>query len=266
MIRLTTNSFSWHPTYNKGIGELSAVEICRQAAEVGAEGIEIDPSRVTAAELAEIGLALSGASTGGPLFDEWTEADADQVVEVAAGTKALGGEYVFFTAAPKGGWGREEGVTEDNLKLAGERFNALAARVRAEGVAIGLHNHAAFAKGLAAELALIEEHTDPALVGLYLDVAWAYCGGGDPLAILCEFSDRCMGFHLRNHTADKVPTETLAEGELDVAAIVRAIKGYGHEGWMGLELWHREDVPVTKSMVDCQKESVAFVRELLEEG
>ena len=261
MIRLTTNSFSWSSDWNKTIVPMAAHEICQKARECGADGIEIDPALVTAAELAEIGIALSGASTGGPLFDDWTDAEADKVVATAAGTKALGGEYIFFTAAPKGGWGQEVPVSDDNLKLAGERFNALAARVRVEGVAIGLHNHAATPQGLAAELALIGQHTDPALVGLYLDVAWAFCGDGDPLAILGEFGDRCMGFHLRNHTADKVPTEGLLGGELDIEKVVGAVVGSGYTGWLGLELWHRNDVPTTKGMIECQAEALALLRQ-----
>lgn len=262
MLRFTTNSFSWHPTYSQNMPELSAEEICRQACECGAEGIEIDPSRVTGEQLAAIGLALSGASTGGPLFDEWTAAEADQVVSVAAGVRALGGDYVFFTAAPKGGWGQDVPVSDDNLRLAGERLNALAERLRAEGVAIGLHNHAATPRGLAAELALVAEHTDPSLVGLYLDVAWAFCGGGDPLAIIDELGGRCVGFHLRNHTTAKVPTEGLLDGALDIAAIVARIKAIGYSGWVGLELWHREDVPVARTMVECQREALAYLKRL----
>jgi sugar phosphate isomerase/epimerase len=260
MIRFATNSFSWHPTYNKGIGDLTAEDICRQAFECGAEGIEIEPARVSKAALDEIGIVLSGASTGGPLFDEWTVADADQVVSVAAEARAYGGEYVFFTAAPKGGWGADVPVTPDNLKLAGERFNTLAQRVRAEGVTIGLHNHAATPQGLAAELALLREHTDLALVGLYFDVAWAFTGGGDPLAILGEFGPRCMGFHFRNATADKVPTEGLEGGALDIPALVEGIKAPGYSGWVALELWHRDDVPTTKSMVECQTEALRYLK------
>ena len=263
MIRFSTNSFSWNTTYNVGLPELDGPAICRQAAECGAEGIEIDPSRVTAADLGEIGIALSGASTGGPLFDEWTAADEDKVVAVAAATKALGGDYVFFTAAPKGGWGAHELVTEDNLKLAGERFTALARRVRAEGIAIGLHNHAANPAGFAAELALLRDHVDPALVGLYFDMGWAYCSEAAPAAVMAEFGPRLMGLHFRNHTADRVPTQTLTEGALDLPAIAAAITATGYEGWAALELWHREDVPVSKAMPECQRESLAYMGKLL---
>ena len=263
MIRFSTNSFSWNTTYNEGLPELDGPGICRQAAQCGAEGIEIDPSRVSAADLSAASIALSGASTGGPLFDEWSAADADKVVATAAATRALGGEYVFFTAAPKGGWGAHERVTPDNLKLAGERFSALAARVRAEGVAIGLHNHAANPEGFAAELSLVREHVDPALVGLYFDLGWAYCSDANPLDVLAQFAGRLTGLHFRNHTLDKVPTQTLSEGALDVAAIAEAVRAVGYDGWVALELWHRQDVPVTKSMQECQTESLAYLRRLL---
>lgn len=263
MTRLSTNSFSWNTTYNEGLTELDGPGICQQAAQCGADGIEIDPSHVTGADLAAAKIALSGASTGGPLFDEWGAADEDKVVATAAATRALGGEYVFFTAAPKGGWGAHELVTADNLKLAGERFSALAARVRAEGVAIGLHNHAANPEGLAAELSLVRDHVDPALVGLYLDLGWAYCSDADPAEVLAEFAGRLTGLHFRNHTPDKVPTQTLSEGALDVAGIAAAVRAMGYDGWVALELWHRQDVPVTKTMQECQTESLAYLRKLL---
>lgn len=259
MIRLSTNSFSWHPTYNQGLAELTGAEICREAAACGAAGIELDPARVTAAELREIGIALSGASTGGPLFDAWTEADADKVVATAAAAKALGAEYVFFTAAPKGGWGAHEAVTAADLALAGERLTAVGARVRAEGLALGLHNHAANPEGLAAELALVRDHVDPAVVGLYLDAGWAYCSEGAPAALVAEFGPRCVGFHFRNHTPDKVPTQTVAEGALDLRAFIGAIVATGYRGWAALELWHRQDTPVTRSMADCQRESLTWL-------
>lgn len=264
MIRITTNSFSWNPDYNTTVERnLDGPGICRQAAGCGAQGIEIAPALVTARQLSEIGIALSGASTGGPLFDEWTPRDADKVLEVASGVRKLGGEYVFFTAAPKGGWGADVPVSTENLKVAGERFTQLAERVRAEGIAIGLHNHASTPQGLAAELALLREHVDPAQVGVYLDVAWAFCAGGDPLGLIAEFRGRCVGYHLRNLRADTVPTAGLADGVLDIPAIVRAIVACGHQGWLGLELWHRKDVQSARPMIECQQEAILYLKALL---
>ena len=262
MIRISTNSFSWNTTYNVGLPDLSGPDICREAARCGAAGIEMDPSRVTAEDLRSAGIVLSGASTGGTLFDNWSPDDEDATVAAAA-ARALGGDYVFFTVAPKGGWGSGAEVSPADLRLAGERFNALATRVRAEGIAIGLHNHAASPAGFAAELALVRDWLDPALAGLYFDMGWAYCSDADPLALITEFAPRLMALHFRNHAADGIPTQTLAEGVLDIPAIASALRAADYEGWVALELWHREDVHVTRTMAACQAESVAWLRSLL---
>ena len=63
MIRLSTNSFSWNTTYNKGVDELAPFDLCRQAADCGAEGIDPDRNRdfMSALELGQF-LAEQGAA------------------------------------------------------------------------------------------------------------------------------------------------------------------------------------------------------------
>jgi hypothetical protein len=41
--------------------------------------------------------------------------------------------------------------------------------------------------------------------------------------------------------------------------VIRAIVAIGYDGWVALELWHREDVPVSRTMPECQAEAVADV-------
>ena len=94
-------------------------------------------------------------------------------------------------------------------------------------------------------------------------MGWAYCSDADALAVMTEFGPRLMGLHFRNHAADGIPTQTLAEGVLDIAGIASALRAADHEGWVALELWHRQDVPVTRTMAECQTESVAWLRSLL---
>lgn len=260
-IRLATNSFSWHPQYNKGLRDLTAEQIVAEAAQAGAEGLEIGPERVDAALLGRYGLALSGASTGGDLFGEWTPAETANIVATAQAAAALGADYIFFTCAPKGGWGQPQEATDEELRRVGIRLNDLGRQVRAAGVRFTLHNHAASPAGLEAELRLIREFTEPAWVDLYLDIGWAATAGGNPEALIREFGPRLGGFHLRNQRG-AVPTQTLAEGELDLPAIVAAIHAVGYTGWVSLELWHREDTEVTRSMLECQQESLAYLREL----
>lgn len=260
-LRWATNSFSWHPQYNKVQGEVTPERIVAEAAQAGAEGLEIDPERVSADLLARYGIALSGSSTGGDLFGPWTPADAAGIVATARAAAELGADYIFFTCAPKGGWGQSQEATDEELRRVGSHLNHLGQQVRAVGVRFALHNHAASPVGLEAELRLIREFTDPAWVDLYLDIGWAATAGGDPVTLIQEFGPRLGGFHFRNQRG-AVPTQTLAEGDLDLAAILAAIHAVGYSGWGSLELWHRQDTEVTRSMLECQRESLAYLREL----
>jgi inosose dehydratase len=261
-IRLATNSFSWLAQYNQDQTEKTAERIVAEAAQAGAEGLEIGPERVSTEMLARYGIALSGASTGGDLFGEWTAADTAGIVATARAAAALGADYLFFTCAPKGGWGQQQEATDEDLRRVGSRLDDLGKQVRTVGLRFGLHNHAAFLAGLDAELRLIREFTDPAWVDLYLDLGWAATAGGDPVALIYEFGPRLGGLHFRNQRG-AVPTQTLAEGDLDLPAAVSALRAVGYAGWASLELWHRHDTVVTKSMLECQQESLAYLRELL---
>ena len=59
-----------------------------------------------------------------------------------------------------------------------------------------------------------------------------------------------------------MPTQTLEEGDLDLPGVVAAIQTVGYAGWIGLELWHRQDTLITRSMPECQQESLAYLRKL----
>ena len=265
-IRVATNSFSWHPDYNTSAPPMSDEELVAQAAEAGAEGLEIDPERVSAELLARHGIVLSGASTGGSVFAEWSDEVLEGVRRAAEGVAQLGGYYLFFTTAPLhgwgGGWGEPGELGADVLKLGGERMSDLGRCVAEFGLDFAFHNHAAAPEGLAVELALLHEHTDPAYVKSYLDIGWAYASGGDPVTLIRDLGPRLGGFHLRNQYG-KVPAATLAEGDIDMAAVVAAMKDVGYSGWVALELYHPPETPVTQSMLDYQKESLAYLRGLL---
>jgi len=265
-IRYATNCFAWNTTYNKGIPELTNEEIIARAEQAGADGIEMDPEGVTAEMLARHGMVLAGTSVGGSLFADWSEDIRDEVVSTAAASAELGGYYLFFTTAPllgwDGGWGEAGAATDELLQQAGERLNDMGRRVREFGLDFVFHNHAAVPQGLDAEMRMIKHHTAPECVGLFLDIGWAYAAGGDPVTIIRESGSRIGGFHIRNQ-AGVVPTQTLTEGEIDMAAVAAAIKEIGYDGWVSLELWHCEDTEVTKSMMACHEESLAYLRELL---
>ena len=260
-IRHATNSFSWHPTYNTGVEGLSDGDILRQAAGAGAEAIEIDPARVSRSLLEDIGIELAGVSVGGETYPDWPEKERDRIVATAAKAAELGGSYAFTTTG-RYHWGDPGSVTTESLEISADRINDLGRRVSAEGLQLLVHNHADCPHGHEAEMELLRSYVDPACALALFDIGWAYVPGGDPIALIAELGPRIGGFHFRNHRGS-VPTETLADGDIDMQEVARQIRAISYSGWVSLELWHRKDTLAERPMIDCQRESLALLRELL---
>ena len=67
------------------------------------------------------------------------------------------------------------------------------------------------------------ENTDPALVGLELDVFWAAKAGVDPAAFQKKWKDRSILLHCKDMSADPEPDfAAVGEGVLDFPAIIDA--------------------------------------------
>jgi sugar phosphate isomerase/epimerase len=109
---------------------------------------------------------------------------------------------------------------------------------------------------------LLRRYLHPSCALALFDIGWAHVPGGDPCTLIEELGPRIGGFHFRNHRGS-IPTETLSEGDMDVAAVAQSIKALDYAGWVSLELWHRDDTGATRSMLECQRESMALLRTLL---
>ena len=92
-----------------------------------------------------------------------------------------------------------EAMTLDAWKKNAAELNRVGALAKAAGLALAYHNHPVeFAeydgqRGYDVILA----NTDPALVKLELDVAWAVAGGVDPMALLEKHADRIRLLHVK---------------------------------------------------------------------
>jgi sugar phosphate isomerase/epimerase len=65
--------------------------------------------------------------------------------------------------------------------------------------------------------------TDPKLVRFQLDVGNMLMGGGDPLAFLQQYRNRCWSFHLKNVIADRTKDTELAKGVFDLKSFLAAV-------------------------------------------
>lgn len=92
-----------------------------------------------------------------------------------------------------------EAMTLDAWKKNAAELNRVGALAKAAGLTLAYHNHPVeFAeydgqRGYDVILA----NTDPALVKLELDVAWAVAGGVDPMALLEKHADRIRLLHVK---------------------------------------------------------------------
>jgi sugar phosphate isomerase/epimerase len=133
-----------------------------------------------------------------------------------------------------------QAMTLDAWQRTAALLNRAGAVAAAAGVKVGYHNHVA-------EFALYEgqrgydvllNNTDPAIVKLELDLAWAAAGGEDPLLMIGTHRARICRLHLKDVRTRPRPLEistdfvTVAPGSgvLDWRAILRAARAAGIPG------------------------------------
>jgi inosose dehydratase len=150
---------------------------------------------------------------------------------------------------------------------------------------------AAASRGLVATLhphvgTMVEtgEETDRVLegsrIGLCLDTGHLLIGGGDPVRVALEHPDRVGHVHLKDVRQDLAArvrrgeltyTEAVAQGmyvplgagDVDIAAIVRALEGRGYAGWYVLEQDTILTGPPAETGVDPTSDARASVAHLL---
>jgi sugar phosphate isomerase/epimerase len=141
--------------------------------------------------LDELGLRVAGAHL--PLA-VWEERPA----ETMAGVVALGGEFAVVPWVPE-----ERRASVAAARALAADLNRWAATARDAGVGFAYHHHAFEFEPLPdgdgdTLFDTLVKETDPALVGIEIDVYWAARGGVDPARLLRELHDRVPLVHLKD--------------------------------------------------------------------
>jgi inosose dehydratase len=239
---------------------IPAADLAAAVAGLGYAGIELGPPGYLSAELlATHGLELAGGFA--PLHFADPDAFAadipvwlDPIVEILAATGARGPVVLADAETPErlaaAGRPAEQARTalaRDAFARALERVNAAAERVRAQGVDVVFHHHAATYVETPAEIAAFLDGTD---VGVCFDTGHALVGGGDPVEIARLCGARIRHLHLKD--VDGAVLARVREGELDLeqawagglfcpfgegdvdfAAVLRELDGF--DGWTVVE-------------------------------
>jgi len=164
----------------------------------------------------EIGLKFPSAHVGLPEL-------SDTFDETVAYYGRVGVEAIVIPALPGD---RTESV-EAWRKTAAE-LSGLGARLKAQGMALLYHNHAAELEpmgGMCGWDILVAEG-DPESLGFEVDVYWAAYGGRDPLAALRAVRGRVPYVHAKDMAADRSMTE-VGSGTLDFPEFAAAREELG---------------------------------------
>lgn len=125
------------------------------------------------------------------------------------------------------------GPSVDDWKRNADAFNKAGAACKKSGLSFGYHNHnLEFRKiGDVVPYDLLLKETDPALVGMEMDIGWVVAGGADPVAYLTKYPSRYISVHIKDlknegipNTNMKMTSAIIGKGIIDWSKVLPAIK------------------------------------------
>lgn len=145
------------------------------------------------------------------------------------------------------------GLTSDEWKVFAEGANLVAQEVKEKtGLRTVFHHHCAGYVETPEEVDNLMKYTDPALVGLVLDMGHYMFGGGDPLKALKKYNGRIWHIHFKDchpGIAEKSRAEgwdyfksvgngvfcELGKGSVDFKSVVKELFAQKYSGWIVVE-------------------------------
>jgi len=260
--RLGIAPIAW---WNDDLAELSddvSLEEClRQASEAGFTGMET--GRRFPMDMAELGpildrfgISVCGGWFSGLLLDGDIEAEKDRIAQqmeffIAAGAPSIVyGETAHSVQGLRGApLATKPKLTEAEMAAYGRKISDFADWCAGQGMPISYHHHMAAAVETEAELDLFMAHSS---VPLLYDAGHMAFAGGDVMRVIENHHARISHVHtkdirravvdgldrMRESFLDAVIKGAFTvpgDGDLDFAAIVRALAAKGYEGWFVVE-------------------------------
>lgn len=218
----------------------------QEIAEVGFKGIQLRATAFDAygtrpaalkAALASRGLTFAVLSSGNLRIDPAAEREQiDLHMSHASMVRDAGGAFLqVIDEKPK-----DRATGPDDWRRLGAVMSELGRRTSAIGVPLVYHHHMNSIGEPPAAIDAIVAASDPAYVGLLLDIAHYQQGGGDPISAIQQYRDRIKVVHLKDvrpiAAAPGYQWVELGRGRVDVKGCVAALKSIGFDGWAIVEL------------------------------
>nr|WP_198423585.1 TIM barrel protein [Microlunatus antarcticus] len=202
---------SWGVWFPSDPEQVSADVFLREVVEAGYEAIELGPYGYLPKDPRELsdaleahgltvlaGTVFSGLHRPGSWDDVWK-----QVTDVAALTKAVGGEHIVVIPAmyrdEKTGADLEPStLTDEQWTLLTGQTDELGRRILEEyGLKVQFHSHAESHVGYQPDIERFLEATNPDYVNLCLDTGHVAYYGGDSVELITKYPERIGYVHLK---------------------------------------------------------------------
>jgi sugar phosphate isomerase/epimerase len=130
------------------------------------------------------------------------------------------------------------------LRLFVEMIKPVAEHAQKEGVLLLVEPEPELLIETADQFLEFMQHIDSPAVALNFDIGHAYCVGDDPGKAIPRMARYIRHFHLEDIAATRVHHHLVpGEGAIDFAAVFRAIRNIGYDGWVTIELYPYVDDP-----------------------
>ncbi len=215
-----------------GLQMYSLRDVCKEdyekalrfASECGYQGVEFAgffdiPASEMKALLEKYNLVAMGSHTAWEIIDE----DFDNMV---AYNKTISNDRIICPWAP---------LDDAASTIAyAEKFNAASEKLKAVGMSLYYHNHAAEFEQEDGKylMDILGEHTVPDSLKFELDVYWLYRGGVNPVRYMKKYADRLDIFHIKD--GDKYDGTPVGMGEVDITGVLAYSKEHGMD-WAVVE-------------------------------
>jgi len=154
---------------------------------------------------------------------------------------------------------REQRTTAKFWEDGARKMNDWAAKLRPQGIRLGLHNHAVeFQKLDDGRLPweIVYDHTNP-VIAQQLDLAGVVAGGFDPVTYIRKYPGRTLAMHMKDYSAEKKGI-LIGEGIMRWQELFNAAEDVGGVEWYLVE---QETYPFPP--LESVEKSLANLRELL---
>jgi inosose dehydratase len=275
------------------VGYAQVLDEMRESGYVGTElgdwGYMPSDPCVLKRELSERGLALVGAFVPVEFSDPASHATGVEIaVRSAELLNAVEGSAPLIILADDNASqpirttnaGRiqpEHGLSPAQWEVFAEGVERVASAVHAQtGLRSVFHHHGAGFVETPAEIDSLLERTDADLVGLCLDTGHSRFGGGDPLRLLDRYGTRVWHVHFKDYDPSVAGRARasgwdylasvrhgvfceLGKGEIDFAAVVRALEQLDYGGWVVVE---QDVLPNMGTPLESARANRDYLREI----